>query len=150
LSSEALSGTSGVAAMDELCQSDARGAGLTGTFAALVATTSTAAVARFDLMGPRWVRPDGTPIVETAQGLRELNFTSAVDQYANGGRIAAWLDDVVMVGSSLPDRPGTAASTCNDWTAIGAGTGWKTAMNAGPSPVTVDCYTGARLLCLER
>jgi hypothetical protein len=51
--------TGGIAAADAVCQSDASANGITGTFHALLSSSTGDAFARFSLAGPTWVRLDG-------------------------------------------------------------------------------------------
>lgn len=102
----------GLAGADAVCQSDAQSAGLTGTFRALLATSTASAASRFSTSGTPWVRLDGIPIVTTpadlatAQFIAPLQVTSQFVYLTNEG---GWS------GSASPQMAGTLASTCNDW-----------------------------------
>jgi hypothetical protein len=107
-----LAGSSGVAAFDNLCASEATTASLSGTFRAAVATTTSSIASRFALDARPWVRMDGTRLSETPAGLFDtIPLRSFVNQYADGvyGSNGVWL------GAASPNAPGTPETTCNDW-----------------------------------
>lgn len=111
----------GLAAADAECMSNAQNAGLTGTFRALMATSTASPASRFSTAGAPWVRLDGIPLV-----------AAAADLFAANGRLIAPLqvtpqgfylgNEGAWTGSANPLTPGTDASTCSDWT-TGTGTG---------------------------
>jgi hypothetical protein len=147
-----VSGTRGIAALDEHCQREASNAGLTGSFAALVSTTSTSAAARFDLTGPPWVRRDGTPIVEQAANLSTgIDFTSTVDQHADGTPIQGWSSDLAMIGAYHPQYAAEERN-CSNWTANGQAFAIRSAAQLWNNsvPDLIDCARGGRVICLER
>lgn len=73
---------------DSLCQSEAVGASLNGTFKALIATSAGSAQSRFEPIAPDslpWVRPDGVAIAPTAAELFTSTFlNTAINQSADG------------------------------------------------------------------
>ena len=109
----------GLASADALCQSEARAAGLTGAFRALLATAGNSAASRFNLDGPTWVRPDGIALTERAADLFQAPFLSApISLHADGTYLAA----------SRPNWTGRAArgrldggASCQGWTSNGSG-----------------------------
>src|SRR5207244_775845 len=80
LSSKQVDPSKGMASADALCQSEATGAGLSGSYLALLSTSSASAVSRFSATGGTWVRPDGIPLVNQATDL--LNFDPSRDVVA--------------------------------------------------------------------
>src|SRR5262249_24823251 len=68
VSSATFAAAGGAAAADAHCQNEAQTASLSGSYRALLATTTASATdaSRFDLTGAPWVRLDGTPWVATA------------------------------------------------------------------------------------
>jgi List-Bact-rpt repeat protein len=167
---------SGVALFDAQCASQASAAGLSGTFKALVATSTSAAVARFDLNGPTWVRPDGVAVVSAAADLASHDLLAPID-VGPGGWSYGWYSSV-WTGSKSPGAPGTADMTCADWTttsSTSSGGIGNAMMTAGPPstyktatgffydettsgcaggafacPVTVACSSMASVYCLEQ
>jgi hypothetical protein len=103
---------SGIAAADALCGSEALAVGLTGAFAAVLASTSASAASRFSPAGPTWVRRDGVAIAATAADTLAGNLltppnVTVHDTYYGGP---------VVTGSTSIAGIATAASSCADWT----------------------------------
>jgi Abnormal spindle-like microcephaly-assoc'd, ASPM-SPD-2-Hydin/Divergent InlB B-repeat domain len=109
----ALPSGGGVTAADSLCASEARAAGLPGSFKALLSADGASAAGRFDLRGPPWVRTDGVPIVEKAADLAGSNLIAPLDVTATGAYVG-W--NTTWTGARTPGDPGTSASTCSSWT----------------------------------
>jgi hypothetical protein len=103
----------GVAAADSLCASEARAAGLPGSFKALLSAERVSAASRFDLRGPPWVRTDGVPVVEHAADLARSSLIAPIDVTATGAYVG-W--NTTWTGARTPGDPGTSASTCSSWT----------------------------------
>ncbi len=104
----------GLAEADGLCQREAADASLRGKFKALLAAVGESAAKRFKASDLPWVRPDGVAIAPTAEALfsakpldTAINVTAAGEYLRNVG---------VWGGALTPDVPGTAATTCSDWT----------------------------------
>ena len=112
------SGGGGLSSADALCQSEANSASLTGTFKALLATSTGSAQSRFEPIAPGslpWVRPDGIAIAPSATELFTSTFlNTAINQYADGLSYSAF--DGVWGGAWNPSTAGTEASTCSNWT----------------------------------
>jgi cysteine-rich repeat protein len=102
----------GLAGADAVCQSDAQSAGLTGTFRALLATSSASAASRFSTSGTPWVRLDGIPIVTTPTDLAAAQFIAPLQLTS---QFVYLINDGGWSGSASPQMAGTLASTCNDW-----------------------------------
>jgi cysteine-rich repeat protein len=103
----------GLSAADARCDQDALDAGLSGSFKALLATSTASAASRFSTEGGTWVRRDGIPIVAQAHDLFDADGTllaplqlTAFGTYL--GNYGGWS------GAADPNQVGS--STCNDWT----------------------------------
>jgi hypothetical protein len=149
-----------------LCQSEANAAGFTGTFRALLATDGASAASRFDATRAPWVRPDGVPITPTAAQAFQNNTTAwdvALNTTADLSlQFGNWL---VYSGEPTPGagvnpltQPGTAASTCDNWTSAAAGSG-RGGAGAASNSTLVDAFAdrqwgcnyggSARIVCLQ-
>ena len=106
----------GLSAADARCNQDAVDAGLTGTFKALLATSTASAASRFSTEGT-WVRRDGIPIVARAQDLFDPEgvLLAPLQVTAFGGYLGNYGG---WSGGADPTRAGTA--TCDDWTSSSA------------------------------
>jgi hypothetical protein len=101
-------GSTGIAAADAICASEASAASLPGTFRALLATTTASAISRFAGGGP-WVRRDGVSIGTFAQLSSGSSLDGSISMTASGvyvGNAAAW------GGAPDPMTVGTAVQTC--------------------------------------
>src|SRR5204862_6444894 len=98
----------GLAAADARCQQDASAAGVTGTFRALLSTTTMPALDRFlPLPAQPWVRVDG---VATTRDF--VTWDAPIDVTANGTHV----NTRVFSGSSSPTTKALSATeTCNNW-----------------------------------
>jgi hypothetical protein len=114
----------GIAAADTFCQADADANGLSGTYRALLSTTTADAASRFDLDGPTWVRVDGVPWLERASDLAAGSVLATLNVDATG---AARYFAPVWSGSSDPNaRSLGAIDSCSDWTSTaGMGRGGR-------------------------
>jgi len=150
----------GIGAADAMCASEASTAGLPGTYKALLATTTSSAIGRFNTANGSlpWARPDHTLVTATPQALTTAALTyldAAPNTNAAGttsfGNFGTWS------GATSLTAVGTAASTCNDWmsTAGTAGAGGR----AGDSRVATwfgfdtsnACNaTHLKLVCLQQ
>jgi len=107
--------TSGIAAADALCGSEASAADRRGAFHAFLATPTRSAISRFDTSGKPWVRVDGLPLLTTARRFQVDDFLDT----APGLRIDGTLQPtqaVIAVGAASFHMPGTNTTTCNSWT----------------------------------
>ena len=111
--------STGLAAADGLCQSEANSASLSGTFKALLADVGYSAASRFNLSGLPWVRPDSVAIAPTAAELFSADYlNTAICQSADGTQ---YLGGYVVWGVALdPNTAGTLESTCSNWTSSGS------------------------------
>ncbi|BDG08565.1 hypothetical protein AMPC_16780 [Anaeromyxobacter paludicola] len=111
--SELQGNASGLPEFDLLCEEEAIAAGLTGSYKALVATSTASAISRFDLTGAPWVRPDGVQVAATPSDLASGNLLAPLNLWADGSYrqpFRAWS------GSAIPAAIGSIATTCSDWT----------------------------------
>jgi hypothetical protein len=142
----------GVSAADSLCNSEARAAGWSQRFKALVATSTSSAASRFSsATGIVWVRPDGIAInrastdIFKGQPLEAPLNVSASKQYVG--------PDGAIAGAPSLDTIGSLATTCNDWQATSApatGLFGNVALTSESfGRVSYDCGTRARVYCLE-
>lgn len=113
LSNEPWTPSGGLAGADAVCSADATAAGLSGTFRAMLATTTASAASRFSNAGGPWVRLDGIPIVAQASDMFSASgvLVAPLQLTAQGnylGNYGGWS------GSADPQKPGT--DTCSNWT----------------------------------
>ena len=121
----------GLASADALCQSEASGAGLPGTYRALLATKTASAASRFNASGPPWGRVDGALLASTGPATFGGSFwDTSPGVSANGSQIFG--NFAVWGGAANPTVIGTAGSTCSsaagNWdltSAAGTGTGGR-------------------------
>jgi hypothetical protein len=134
-SSGTLPADSGLAAADKVCASEARDAGLPGSYKALLASEGASAASRFNLQGAPWVRRDGVPIVEQASDLGRGKLIAPIAANAAGAYdfnlTFAW------AGAVTPADAGTAESTCASWTSRA-----ETALGRGGRPTSISPYLG--------
>ena len=102
--------TGGLAGADALCASEASAAGLPGSFLALLPTSSTSAISRFDISGPTWVRPDGIALADSPLAFASGDLLASPNLTALGSPTA---NRHVMTGGAIP-LP--MIDPCNDWT----------------------------------
>jgi Divergent InlB B-repeat domain len=114
------SGSAGLTAADAQCQTEAAAARLSGTYLALLATTTAGAASRMNYTGAIWVRPDGIPIVANPN---DLNVASPqlISPIQVSPTKRYYGNSPVWTGGASPIAAGTVATTCSNWTA-GAGT----------------------------
>ncbi len=144
----------GLASADQLCANEALGAGLPGTYRALLAMPGVSAASRFNAAnGGPWVRVDNAQIAPDGQIFLNgqwdaaINVTPSKVYYGNTG---------VWTGASGPTAAGSAATTCDSWTGVNpAGTAISgragdvyvpAAFQSGAGP----CTQGRRLYCLQQ
>jgi hypothetical protein len=107
--------STGLAAADNICATEAATYGWPGSYKALLATTTASALSRFSLDGLRWRRPDGVPIIGKAADMAtSTHLQSSINQAADretflDNRPRAWF------GAPSLTVPGSADDTCNDW-----------------------------------
>lgn len=105
---------------DALCASEATAATLTGTFKALLATSTAAAQTRVrtavNVGG--WYRPDDTPLFPDPRVLGAANATplAAITQKADGTYLANAADVWTGIDRGTHESASAASATCTDWT----------------------------------
>lgn len=139
----------GRAAFDATCASEALAAKLTGTYKALVATTTEPPAARLNSVAV-YVRPDGQRI-GTGADIIAREIRTGLWQRASGTYITSSL---VWVGSTMPADVGTSATTCSDWgsssvTESGL-VGNLRATTSFWSEGSIGCDSGRALYCAEQ
>jgi hypothetical protein len=146
--------SSGIAAAHNMCGSEATAAGLTGTWQALLSTTTASAVSLLTPAAVDYARVDGIKVSSYANLNAGSNPISGIWQtasgtYPSGASISVW------TGSTTPNTVGTTASTCSDWMSSSASStaviGRATLMNGQWWNVstTQGCSTPARLYCVQ-
>lgn len=140
VSSATFAGNAGVPAMDAACASEAGAAGLTGSYLALISTTTAAAIARIPRPRP-WVRWDGRTSVSGSGSFRE---PLPVLFDAMGARVApdherTWTG----MSTTYTDVASTGDQSCGDWsqTASSGYGGHPTRVNSWSGGYTGDCAT---------
>ena len=135
----------GIATADAACQATAVNAGRTGTFRALIGTSTASAVSRFSAGAP-WVRYDGVAIAPTASQLLAGLIDAPILKTAIGGT----LGDYVTTGGTL-DQPSTMS--CADWTATTGTSVRGHSEYSGPYAWTngpaISCSLAGSIYCLE-
>lgn len=137
----------GIAGADAVCTTEAAGAGLTGSYLALLATSEGNGFHRFDLGGPVWRRVDGVPITATAAAFAEPS--GWLSAYANLTAAGAPVPGYAYTWSGGPGL------TCADWTNQDAGLGRGGDAHLGDltyfraSSDFWPCSTELFLVCLE-
>jgi hypothetical protein len=143
----------GLTSADARCAADATAAGLSGTYRALLATTSATAASRFDTVNrPLWVRVDGTPIAESFSAFLARKLLAPIDVTAAGAYVG---DTLVWAGASGLTLTPTSADNCADWTVASgqnsyvgrAGRTSSVFFGTGTAPCSFGTMT--RLYCLE-
>jgi hypothetical protein len=146
----------GIAGADALCASDASAASLSGTYKALLATTTASAASRVTLAA-LYVRPDGIPIATGATIAAGSALDSGIWQRADGTYVPSQ-GDLVFTGAPTPSALGTLTSTCSDWTStatpgaiIGADTfADPTWWFVPPGAQPVSCAQTIAVYCLQQ
>jgi hypothetical protein len=147
--------TTGLAGADAHCQALAVGAGLPGTFKALLAGSTASAASRFNLQRATWVRTDGIALAETAVNFMSGKRLSGLAVAADGSPVAT--DHFVWTGANAsgsfePDRAPSSLS-CGDWADGAASGGTGVAGDSGVSmfdaSYVLTCEGSYRIYCLE-
>ncbi|HTV22605.1 MAG TPA: hypothetical protein VMG12_28145 [Polyangiaceae bacterium] len=141
----------GIAAADALCRQDAASGNLSGSYRALLATSTASAVSRFDLSGPAWVRLDGIPIVANAA---DLFFGRRWEAPINLTPTGVYFDiQGAFVGGTSLIEPGALGNTCSDWTSttgsVFTGRAGFTGLDDAYYAFVSACTVQVSLTCLE-
>ncbi|HVJ90598.1 MAG TPA: hypothetical protein VM580_12405, partial [Labilithrix sp.] len=143
-------GADGRDAADELCAAEADAAELSGTYVALLGTSTESALARLVQPSRPWVRPDGMTVANSTAWLGFLGLPVAVTELANGEHAGG----VLVFGAADIAEP--APFHCENWTNPSAA---EPAVVHGKTGYTDDrwyaaqtgaCSETAHVLCVER
>jgi hypothetical protein len=151
VSGNAMTPGAGIASADTLCQTEATNAGRTGTFKAVLASTTASAASRFNEGGAPWVRPDGIPIA--APGTSPFDGVQApLNVMLDGTYIEGSL---VGAGAASPYDVATNRN-CNDYTSTSmsqmATIGYaNTSVEwfGNPNGSTAPCNQNPRVYCFQ-
>lgn len=102
----------GLSGLDAQCQTEASLAGLSGTYKALVATTSATAASRFNASGAPYARTDGVKLSDSGAQFFAAGPKYPVNVTADGFEYFG--NNGVWFGASDLNSIGT--DTCNNWT----------------------------------
>jgi len=145
----------GVADADGRCANEATAAGRSGSFRALLATTSATGISRFSTSGAPWVRPDGVAIVLQAADLAHGALLAPIALTAGGTSVGLWSG--VRTGATTPDATGTFLDTCRDWSTTDPFLSFKAGepLHANSEffyrdAYNLPCNSPARYYCLEQ
>ena len=149
--------SSGAAAADTICQTEATSAGLTNasSFLALLSTTATSAASRFDLMAGSqpYVRLDGIKIADAPTIASGGALDSGIWQHADGSYVSSRSESMVWTGSSTPSTVGDTSTTCSDWSdnsSMSTGTDGLAVPADWWSPFgNLACNNSLAVFCLE-
>lgn len=141
----------GIASADALCQMEATAAGRSGTFKALLATSTASAASRFDEGGAPWVRVDGIPL--SKPGVSPFDEIEAPLNVYLDGRYSP--GGGVFTGAPSP-RQTASSRNCSDWTSSTTGVGsWGSVEDTFGwfsefGPQTLPCTDQSALYCFEQ
>jgi uncharacterized repeat protein (TIGR02543 family) len=148
----------GLAAADAVCQGDATAAGLSGTFKAVLATSTASAISRFNTSGSPWGRRDYTLITPLASALASGSL-GYLDASPNGNAAnTLWFPASVQFWIGAPNLTsnGSSSQTCDNWNPSAGSTGrtgssgWtKVSDWLGGSSSLACTSTTTRLLCFQ-
>jgi hypothetical protein len=141
----------GVAGLDVSCQAAATGAGLIGTYRALVATSTASAASRFTFDARPWYRRDGVVAVSDSASLLTGGLPDAPLGMTLAGAITT---ATIRTGAYDIVSPGDIATTCDDWSDYSGETnirwtrGFYSASDYFGGPFYSACTTGGSIYCL--
>jgi hypothetical protein len=137
----------GLAAADALCANEASLAGVSGTFLAMLPSSTASAASRFDLGGANWVRLDGIAVAESPLAFMAGELSASPNVTSR----RTYTDSVVITGG-IPAMLANNGETCVAWT--NAASGAASAGHANESwvgaftSVSASCV-GGPIYCLE-
>ena len=138
-------GGAGIAAFDQICNTEAAGVPIAGHFHAALATTATPALGRFATGGP-WTRLDGVTAIDAGGKL-----LAPIELTADGSNLTT---NVAWCGATslITKAPGNAAS-CFDWTrsdgTLGLSGNHSRSNSEGFGGLPNPCANAMRAYCLE-
>ena len=136
---------------DALCAGEATAAGLSGTFLALLPTTTESAAARFP-DGPTWVRLDGVALAETPRAFFDERLVAPLNRTPTG----RYRSDGAWSGAATPRDVARPSDSCSNWmdgSAASADLGVGRVAQAGPEFFGyggTTCDMDQPVYCLER
>ncbi len=141
-----------LASLDAFCQTQADLNGHpSGTYRALVATTSQSATGRFLEAGPNWYREDHVAIAESPAEFKAGNWIAApaIDSEGNSDS-----NSIVWAGSDdVTTAAGSTADNCNNFTSVLSGdTGYRGVVGSSQRPftgLTFACSNSLSLICVQ-
>ena len=161
----------GVSGADSICQSEASGAELPGTYRAYLALTTGGPATRFATTTENLFRSDGLPLgtpdafysaAATYMGSSYIGYTplAPINQNASASMAFGFAGTYAWTGTEFggnPTSPVLATQNCNDWTYGGSSTatysGTCGQVNAGPQwdsfDATFSCSNAAHLYCIR-
>ncbi|MEM7609673.1 MAG: hypothetical protein AAF411_30370, partial [Myxococcota bacterium] len=116
----------GLAGADALCQAEAEGAGLTGTFRAWLSTGATSVADRFVRASVPYVRTDGTLLASNWGDLTDGTLNVSIDHFADGmdilsaGGFNASLCWTGTAANGSNRSGGAVLANCQNWTSAAA------------------------------
>ncbi|MCA9533937.1 MAG: hypothetical protein KC593_09665 [Myxococcales bacterium] len=148
-----LTGPTGVAALDALCQSQASTAGFTGTYRALVAVPGASALSRFTAEGGPWLRTDGAVAVSDPSTFltNGVPDTALATFRADGTPVFT----SVATGAATLLTPGSDATTCAGYTSDAGSDTYAGAHSWRTHPrllgaLQVPCSSLTSVICMAR
>ena len=150
----------GLAAADAQCASDATAAGLSGTYKALLATSTASAISRFNTAAGTlpWARPDGTLITTTAAAMATAALTHVLASPNSNAANTVWYSGSPYTWTGADTLTGLGMQTCADWTSNTAASVARAGFNGhtnisnwrgGYANIGCD-QTGFALVCLQQ
>lgn len=143
-------GAQGRAAADALCAADAADAELSGTYVALLPTSTESALDRLTQPSRPWVRPDGAVVANATSALLIGPLRAAITEQADGKHVGG----AALFGAD--DLGQKATLHCDDWKNPNAAVPAVIHGTAGHTDerwyaaVTAACSESARVLCVEQ
>jgi hypothetical protein len=139
--------SSGIAAADALCNSDASANGLPGTYRAFLATTTASAASRFS--NGVFIRVDNA-VVAVDTLFTAAFWDTAINVFANGSHSG---NAGVYTGATSPTAVGTSTSTCNNWSSTSgfaeAGRPYDSDVNRAFTSLNAQCDGNGAVYCVQ-
>lgn len=136
----------GIAQADNYCQAAAVGAGLSGTYAAMLAVNEKPARSRFDQIDTPWRRVDGPLLAPSNATFFGLTWAIPLFRDAKG---EIPLDDGLPGAYEAPI--GDATANCSNWTGSGPGRiSGVSLLQTRVGPITYACDSYMHIICLQQ
>jgi hypothetical protein len=137
----------GIAGADNLCQAEARAAGLAGTYHAWLSTSTASALSHLGT-ATGWVRRDGLPVANMPADLAAGAMFYPIRLTASGSDV---LESAVHTATTASGTLNPGSTTCNDYT-VEDGQFITIGFSSGTSSLfttfdRVTCATPERLYC---